>query len=167
MSSSLASETAYSASAKHVECCRHFHYGSGLSTLLDKATPFPSFRFSKPDGRMAFNRTHMGHAHDHQEHKHNDDTGEAGERVSRLGLIADICLTVGKGFAGYASGSTAVIADAAHSMSDVVSLFRALRLCEQTICKTIQRIDSCAIKRYFKTNLGYLQHVMSDAFVLS
>lgn len=125
MSSSLASETAYSASAKHVECCRHFHYGSGLSTLLDKATPFPSFRFSKPDGRMhrvicAFNRTHMGHAHDHQEHKHNDDTGEAGERVSRLGLIADICLTVGKGFAGYASGSTAVIADAAHSMSDVV-----------------------------------------------
>ncbi|KAH7291820.1 hypothetical protein KP509_29G036800 [Ceratopteris richardii] len=65
-------------------------------------------------------RAHMGHAHDHHDHTHNDDTGEAGERVSRLGFLADIFLTVGKGCAGYVSGSTAVIADAAHSMSDVV-----------------------------------------------
>ncbi|MCO5568469.1 hypothetical protein L7F22_022168 [Adiantum nelumboides] len=67
-------------------------------------------------------RTHMNHAHDHGDQNHTDDTAEAGDRVSRLGLLADICLTAGKGFAGYASGSTAVIADAAHSLSDVVSL---------------------------------------------
>eukprot|EP00250_Pteridium_aquilinum_P015161 c22420_g1_i2 orf=614-2557(-) len=117
-----------SAKGTELEHSRHIHFGSGLSSVSDsdKATLLSSIRFSKPGhGRMhgiicAFSRTHMGHAHEHHDHKHNDDTGEAGERVSRLGLIADICLTAGKGFAGYASGSTAVIADAAHSMSDVV-----------------------------------------------
>lgn len=67
-----------------------------------------------------FKRTHMGHSHDHHEHDQNDDSAEAVERVCRLGLIADICLSAGKGFAGYVSGSTAVVADAAHSMSDIV-----------------------------------------------
>ena len=74
----------------------------------------------------------MGHAHDpdpvHQRHNSYDKDGseEAGERVSRMGLIADVFLTVGKGFAGYVSGSTAIIADAAHSMSDVVRVSHAL-----------------------------------------
>ena len=74
----------------------------------------------------------MGHAHDPDSvhHGHNsydkDGSEEAGERVSRIGLIADVFLTVGKGFAGYVSGSTAIIADAAHSMSDVVRVSHAL-----------------------------------------
>lgn len=67
-----------------------------------------------------FRRSHMGHSHHQHDHDPREASGEAGERVSRLGLAADICLSAGKGFAGYISGSTAVIADAAHSMSDVV-----------------------------------------------
>ncbi|KAL8215396.1 hypothetical protein R6Q57_004845 [Mikania cordata] len=43
-----------------------------------------------------------------------------GERIFRLGLAADVGLTAGKILAGYLSGSTAIIADAAHSLSDVV-----------------------------------------------
>uniref|UniRef100_A0A803MPI9 Cation efflux protein cytoplasmic domain-containing protein n=1 Tax=Chenopodium quinoa TaxID=63459 RepID=A0A803MPI9_CHEQI len=42
------------------------------------------------------------------------------ENIFRLGLAADIGLTVGKAVTGYFSGSTAIIADAAHSLSDVV-----------------------------------------------
>ncbi|XP_068658875.1 metal tolerance protein 2-like isoform X2 [Aristolochia californica] len=57
-------------------------------------------------------RSHMSHSHHHG--------GEEGEGVFRLGLVADIGLSAGKAITGYLSGSTAIIADAAHSISDVV-----------------------------------------------
>ncbi|KAL6649920.1 hypothetical protein ACP70R_014144 [Stipagrostis hirtigluma subsp. patula] len=60
-------------------------------------------------------RGHVGHSHHHGE-----DGGEASERIFRLGLAADVALTVGKAFTGYVSGSTAIVADAAHSLSDIV-----------------------------------------------
>lgn len=70
-------------------------------------------------------RFHMGHAHHHHEGGGGgggpDKSGKANERILGWGLWSDICLAVGKGGAGYVSGSTALIADAAHSVSDVVS----------------------------------------------
>ncbi|KAL3683822.1 hypothetical protein R1sor_001844 [Riccia sorocarpa] len=70
---------------------------------------------------LEFRRGHMGHGHHHQQGTpgQHDNTGKAGERVLRLGLWSDILLSVGKGAAGYVSGSTAIIADAAHSVSDI------------------------------------------------
>lgn len=64
-------------------------------------------------------RWHLGHSH-----RHDDDHrfGQEGENIFKLGLGADIGLAVGKAFTGYLSGSTAIIADAAHSVSDVVTL---------------------------------------------
>lgn len=61
----------------------------------------------------------MGHSH-----RHDDDHrfGQEGENIFKLGLGADIGLAVGKAVTGYLSGSTAIIADAAHSVSDVVIL---------------------------------------------
>ncbi|GLJ44610.1 hypothetical protein SUGI_0937610 [Cryptomeria japonica] len=64
-------------------------------------------------------RSHMGHTH-HHDHPEGIADGEAGVRVSKLGLAADVALAGGKTMAGYLSGSTAIIADAAHSISDVV-----------------------------------------------
>uniref|UniRef100_A0ACD5WZP7 Uncharacterized protein n=1 Tax=Avena sativa TaxID=4498 RepID=A0ACD5WZP7_AVESA len=60
-------------------------------------------------------RGHGGHSHHPGE-----DSGEASEKIFRLGLAADVVLTVGKAFTGYLSGSTAITADAAHSLSDIV-----------------------------------------------
>ncbi|KAK8467850.1 hypothetical protein PHAVU_007G165166 [Phaseolus vulgaris] len=68
----------------------------------------PAFKIPK--------RWHLGHSH-HDEH---DRRHKEGENIFRLGLAADICLATGKAFTGYLSGSTAIIADAAHSISDVV-----------------------------------------------
>jgi hypothetical protein len=65
-------------------------------------------------------RTHMSHAHDHDGHESQEQLGAYGEKVLRWGLWTDILLTIGKGAAGYVSGSTAIIADAAHSASDIV-----------------------------------------------
>lgn len=62
----------------------------------------------------------MGHAHDHDGHESQEQLGAYGEKVLRWGLWTDIMLTIGKGTAGYVSGSTAIIADAAHSASDIV-----------------------------------------------
>ncbi|CAM6110383.1 unnamed protein product [Calypogeia fissa] len=64
-------------------------------------------------------RSHMGHAHHHHDGGGNDKSGEESERILRLGLWSDVALAIGKGGAGYVSGSTALIADAAHSVSDV------------------------------------------------
>ncbi|KAG7531137.1 Cation efflux protein cytoplasmic domain superfamily [Arabidopsis suecica] len=57
-------------------------------------------------------RWHFGHP-DHR-------PGQEGEKIFRLGLTADIGLSVAKALTGYLCGSTAIIADAAHSVSDVV-----------------------------------------------
>lgn len=67
-------------------------------------------------------RWHMGdHSHSHSHHHHHHLGGKGGDGVFKLGLAADVALAAGKGLAGYLSGSTAVIADAAHSVSDIVS----------------------------------------------
>ncbi|KAH9289456.1 hypothetical protein KI387_033573, partial [Taxus chinensis] len=56
-------------------------------------------------------------SHDHHEEVAD---GVAGERVSKLGLAANITLASVKAMVGYLCGSTAIIADTAHSVSDVV-----------------------------------------------
>ena len=70
-------------------------------------------------------RWHFGHSHNHHDHQHHH-SGEVGENIFRLGLVADIGLVAGKAFTGYLSGSTAIIADALHSASDVVMQFAFL-----------------------------------------
>ncbi|KAM3356114.1 metal tolerance protein 2 [Capsicum galapagoense] len=69
------------------------------------------------NGSFMFQRRwHTGDSHSH----HDLRSGKDGERIFRLGLAADIGLAASKAFTGYVSGSTAIIADAAHSVSDVV-----------------------------------------------
>eukprot|EP00271_Cylindrocystis_brebissonii_P000748 TRINITY_DN1096_c0_g2_i5.p1 TRINITY_DN1096_c0_g2~~TRINITY_DN1096_c0_g2_i5.p1 ORF type:complete len:478 (-),score=59.37 TRINITY_DN1096_c0_g2_i5:66-1499(-) len=81
-------------------------------------------------------RSHVGHSHGgddlqelgsafgksgSSERKSEDPRGQkAVDRILRVGLVADVVLTAGKGAAGIASGSTALVADAAHSVSDIV-----------------------------------------------
>lgn len=79
-----------------------------IPRLYDQSSENPSLKICK--------RWHVGHSHHHQQ----DQTSQEGERIFRLGLAADIGLTAGKVLTGYLSGSTAIIADAAHSLSDVV-----------------------------------------------
>lgn len=84
------------------------------SILHDHSTFYPespNFRNSR--------RWHGGHSHHHHDHQ-DFHSGKEGEKIFRLGLAADVGLAVGKAFTGYVSGSTAIIADAAHSISDVV-----------------------------------------------
>lgn len=77
-------------------------------------------------------RWHLGHSHGDHEHQHLLLQKE-GENIFKLGLAADIGLATGKALTGYLSGSTAIIADAAHSISDVVRLILMFFCCCLTI----------------------------------
>ncbi|PON57150.1 Cation efflux protein [Parasponia andersonii] len=68
-------------------------------------------------------RWHLGyHSHHGDDNSNHNDHGSGleGEKVFRLGLASDLVLATAKALTGYLSGSTAIIADAAHSVSDVV-----------------------------------------------
>ncbi|KAG0587956.1 hypothetical protein KC19_2G204300 [Ceratodon purpureus] len=99
-------------SSEHAKAAMH-----GWNVSISKITGSENWRQIWSDGR----RTHMGHAHDHDVGQESQEQlGAYGQKVLRWGLWTDILLTVGKGAAGYVSGSTAIIADAAHSASDIV-----------------------------------------------
>ncbi|XP_029126928.1 metal tolerance protein 2 isoform X3 [Cajanus cajan] len=80
--------------------------------------PFESNLAENPAFKIQ-RRWHLGHSH-HDDHDHHHHYHKEGEKVFKLGLAADIGLATGKAITGYLSGSTAIIADAAHSVSDVV-----------------------------------------------
>ncbi|KAM1395600.1 hypothetical protein FF1_031369 [Malus domestica] len=82
-----------------------------ISQTLDSHPQNPIYSIAR--------RWHLGHSH-HQNDDQHRLSGEEGEKIFRMGLAADVGLAAGKALTGYLSGSTAIIADAAHSVSDVV-----------------------------------------------
>ncbi|KAL5117712.1 mitochondrial metal transporter [Pleosporales sp. CAS-2024a] len=71
-------------------------------------------------------RSHAGHSHHH--HHHHDNTflvsknkSDAGVRITRVGLYVNLGMAVSKGVGGYVFHSQALLADAIHSLTDLVS----------------------------------------------
>ncbi|GAA6007133.1 cation diffusion facilitator family transporter [Rhodotorula paludigena] len=103
------------------------------------ADPLTSLRQRTP----AADRTHSGHSHSHAHggHGHGHSHGieetahlssafqslrnpahlDPGSRITLVGLVANVGLTAVKGAAGYILASSALLADAAHSGSDLVA----------------------------------------------
>lgn len=74
-------------------------------------------------------RHHAGHSHSH----HHDNTyltstnkKDAGVRITRIGLYVNFLMALGKGVGGYLLNSQSLIADAFHSLTDLVSDFLTL-----------------------------------------
>ncbi|KAG6703867.1 hypothetical protein I3842_07G106200 [Carya illinoinensis] len=101
---------------------KDFHPNPMIQTLNSHLQD-PSLTLSDRPIYKVSRRWHMGHFDQDrgidQHHQHHLP-GKDGENIFRLGLAADIFLASGKVLTGYLSGSTAIIADAAHSVSDVV-----------------------------------------------
>ncbi|KAF6142678.1 hypothetical protein GIB67_015164 [Kingdonia uniflora] len=97
------------------------HYLSPKSYLNHTILPL-NYQFQNPSFILPpnphYNLTRRWHAGDHSHH--HPRGGIQGENVFKLGLVADMGLATGKAVTGYLTGSTAIIADAAHSISDVV-----------------------------------------------
>ena len=75
-------------------------------------------------------RQHGGHAHDHHHHDTtyltSTNTKDAGVRITRIGLCVNLVMATGKGLGGYFLNSQALVADAFHSLTDLVSDFLTL-----------------------------------------
>jgi Cation efflux family len=74
-------------------------------------------------------RAHAGHSHSH----HHDNAylissnkKDAGVRITRIGLFVNLGMAIGKGIGGYVFHSQALIADAFHALTDLVSDFMTL-----------------------------------------
>ncbi|KAL4883024.1 cation efflux family-domain-containing protein [Aspergillus karnatakaensis] len=76
-------------------------------------------------------RDHGGHGHHHHHHGGNayltsTNKDDAGVRITRLGLVANLVMAIGKFVGGYFFHSQALIADAYHALTDLVSDFLTL-----------------------------------------
>lgn len=75
---------------------------------------------------------HHGHSHHHHHHHHDNvyltstNKNDAGVRITRIGLVANLCMAIGKFIGGYIFHSQALIADAYHALTDLVSDFLTL-----------------------------------------
>lgn len=74
-------------------------------------------------------RGHAGHSHSH---KHDNayltstNKNDAGVRITKIGLFVNLGMAIGKGIGGYMFHSQALVADAFHSLTDLVSDFMTL-----------------------------------------
>ncbi|KAL5356662.1 cation efflux family-domain-containing protein [Aspergillus floccosus] len=77
-------------------------------------------------------RGHGGHGHHHHHHHHGNvyltstNKDDAGVRITRIGLVANLAMAIGKFIGGYVFHSQALIADAYHALTDLVSDFLTL-----------------------------------------
>lgn len=75
-------------------------------------------------------RPHSGHSHQHHHHDNtylvSTNKKDAGVRITRIGLYVNLCMAIGKGLGGYFLNSQSLVADAFHSLTDLVSDFLTL-----------------------------------------
>ena len=126
----------------HAKIGRVQHSGVGqhrvssqLSTLLCKASQHSLRSYYSPHlDIMATKQQHRGHAgHSHGHHHHHDNSyltsknkNDAGVKVTRLGLYVNVGMAISKGIGGYYFNSQALVADAFHALTDLISDFMTL-----------------------------------------
>lgn len=108
-----------------------YHHSIKLSPSLHaRSRPIRSITLA-----MTQTRSHGGHSHGHGHghHHHHDNVyltstnkRDAGVRITRIGLLANLCMAIGKFIGGYVFHSQALIADAYHALTDLVSDFLTL-----------------------------------------
>ena len=77
---------------------------------------------------MSLTRSHShGHSHKHDNaYLTSANKKDAGVRITRVGLFVNLGMAIGKGIGGYVFHSQALIADAFHALTDLVSDFMTL-----------------------------------------
>ncbi|OKL59710.1 hypothetical protein UA08_05144 [Talaromyces atroroseus] len=73
-------------------------------------------------------RGHAGHHHHHHDNVYltSSNKKDAGVRITRIGLLVNLSMAIGKFIGGYFFHSQALIADAYHALTDMVSDFMTL-----------------------------------------
>ena len=96
------------------------NYTSGRNSLLRRLFVM---------GSTSQSRTHAGHSHAHAHgntYLTSTNKNDAGVRITRLGLYVNLGMALSKGVGGYYFNSQALVADAFHALTDLVSDFMTL-----------------------------------------
>ena len=97
---------------------------TNVHTLRTQRPPLKQ-QHGQPSVAMGQHRHHGGHSHSHHHHDNTYLTStnkkDAGVRITRIGLYVNCLMAVGKAAGGYFLHSQALLADAAHSLADLVS----------------------------------------------
>lgn len=100
------------------------------SFLLNPSSNHFRRRLSPVMSSTTLTRPHSGHSHQHHHHDNtylvSTNKKDAGVRITRIGLYVNFCMAIGKGLGGYFLNSQALVADAFHSLTDLVSDFLTL-----------------------------------------
>ena len=121
------------------------HYTPLLSSLLLRPTLVNPSTPSTLKMSGTQTRTHAGHSHSHT----HDNTylisknkKDAGVRITRVGLFVNLAMAIGKGIGGYVFHSQALVADAFHSLTDLVSDFMTLATLSWSLKPPTERFPS-------------------------
>ena len=90
-------------------------------------------------------RTHAGHSHSHTHdtsYLTSANKKDAGVRITRIGLFVNLTMAVGKFIGGYLFHSQALVADAFHALTDLVSDFMTLATVSWSLKPPSERFPS-------------------------
>lgn len=100
---------------------------------VEYSTTFSPDRWQFAFAMASLTQTRPHGSHSHAHHHHHDNTyltstnkNDAGVRITRLGLFVNLFMAMGKGIGGYVFNSQALVADAFHALTDLVSDFMTL-----------------------------------------
>lgn len=100
------------------------------SSLFSPASNHFRRRLSPIMSSTTLARPHSGHSHQHHHHDNtylvSTNKKDAGVRITRIGLYVNFCMAIFKGLGGYFLNSQSLVADAFHSLTDLVSDFLTL-----------------------------------------
>lgn len=107
----------------------HFPPFPQLPALNHTSRQLPSLKGLPAMGPSGQSRLHSGHSHSHTHdntYLTSTNKKDAGVRITRLGLYVNLGMAVSKGIGGYYFNSQALVADAFHALTDLVSDFMTL-----------------------------------------
>ena len=90
-------------------------------------------------------RSHSGHSHSHvhdSTYLLSANKKDAGVRITRIGLFVNLGMAIGKGVGGYFFHSQALVADAFHALTDLVSDFMTLATVSWSLKPPSERFPS-------------------------
>lgn len=115
-------------------------------------------------------RSHAGHSHHHHHHDNtfllSKNKNDAGVRITRIGLYVNLGMAVSKGFGGYVFNSQALIADAIHSLTDLVSDIMTLATVGWSLKSPSERFPSGYGKVESLGSLGVSGILLTGGFLM-
>ncbi|KAF2275856.1 uncharacterized protein EI97DRAFT_433805 [Westerdykella ornata] len=88
-------------------------------------SPLPPPIMTSTQQQQQQRRGHAGHGHHHHAHDNtyliSSNKKDAGVRITRIGLYVNLGMALSKGLGGYVFNSQALVADAIHALTDLVS----------------------------------------------